>query len=263
MLLSAAMTWYSPPMNYRHAFHAGGFADVIKHIVLVRILTLSAGEAGRVSRHRHPCRRRPLRSHRRRGAPQRRMADRHRAADAGAVLGRRAAAGRRPISTSSGPSIRRGELKAYPGSPLIARALLRPQDRLTACEVEAERAQAPDRCAAPRHPGPRGRPRRLDGAAGLRAAERAARPGADRSAVRGQGRVRTAGGRLCGGLREMADRQLSALVSGEKPPRHRRRWRGMSPRPRPQPSRAGKCLRLEFSVAPQRDRQPAWSPPAC
>jgi 23S rRNA (adenine2030-N6)-methyltransferase len=30
-----------------------------------------------------------------------------------------------------------GELKAYPGSPLIARALLRPQDRLTACEVES------------------------------------------------------------------------------------------------------------------------------
>src|ERR1044072_8558158 len=28
------------------------------------------------------------------------------------------------------------ELNAYPGSPLIARALLRPQDRLVACEVE-------------------------------------------------------------------------------------------------------------------------------
>jgi len=28
------------------------------------------------------------------------------------------------------------ELKTYPGSPLIARALLRPQDRMTACEVE-------------------------------------------------------------------------------------------------------------------------------
>jgi 23S rRNA (adenine2030-N6)-methyltransferase len=28
------------------------------------------------------------------------------------------------------------DLKTYPGSPLIARALLRPQDRLTACEVE-------------------------------------------------------------------------------------------------------------------------------
>jgi 23S rRNA (adenine2030-N6)-methyltransferase len=30
----------------------------------------------------------------------------------------------------------KAELKAYPGSPLIARALLRPQDRLTACEIE-------------------------------------------------------------------------------------------------------------------------------
>jgi len=30
----------------------------------------------------------------------------------------------------------RGPLTTYPGSPLIARALLRPQDRLTACEVE-------------------------------------------------------------------------------------------------------------------------------
>src|SRR5207237_3677651 len=29
-----------------------------------------------------------------------------------------------------------GRLEAYPGSPLIARALLRPQDRLTACEIE-------------------------------------------------------------------------------------------------------------------------------
>jgi 23S rRNA (adenine2030-N6)-methyltransferase len=27
-------------MNYRHAFHAGNFADVLKHIVLARILTL-------------------------------------------------------------------------------------------------------------------------------------------------------------------------------------------------------------------------------
>jgi 23S rRNA (adenine2030-N6)-methyltransferase len=30
------------------------------------------------------------------------------------------------------------DLQAYPGSPLIARALLRPQDRLTACEVESK-----------------------------------------------------------------------------------------------------------------------------
>ena len=42
----------------------------------------------------------------------------------------------RRISISSGPSIRSAILQAYPGSPLIARALLRPQDRLVACEVE-------------------------------------------------------------------------------------------------------------------------------
>ena len=116
-----------------------------------------------------------------------------------------------------------GELEAYPGSPLIARALLRPQDRLTACEIEPNAAQATDRCAAPRHPGAGGRPRRLDGVAGLRAAERAARPGADRPA---RSSKRTSSRRLADGfarsLREMADRQLSALVSGEEPPRHRR-----------------------------------------
>ena len=26
-------------MNYRHGFHAGNFADVLKHVVLMRILT--------------------------------------------------------------------------------------------------------------------------------------------------------------------------------------------------------------------------------
>jgi 23S rRNA (adenine2030-N6)-methyltransferase len=123
-------------MNYRHAFHAGGFADVIKHIVLVRMLTYLQEKPAAVSRHRHPCRRRRLRSHRRRGAPRRRMADRHRAGDAGAVLGKNAL----PLVTPYLDIVRAfnppGELKAYPGSPLIARALLRPQDRLTACEIE-------------------------------------------------------------------------------------------------------------------------------
>src|ERR1700751_2801395 len=31
-------------MNYRHAFHAGGFADVLKHIVLTRILLYLQGK---------------------------------------------------------------------------------------------------------------------------------------------------------------------------------------------------------------------------
>ena len=123
-------------MNYRHAFHAGGFADVIKHIVLVRILThlqdkpapfrvidTHAGAGG-------------VRSHLGRSAPRRRVAYRHRAADAGAVFRKP----RLPLVKPYLDIVRafnpKAELKAYPGSPLIARALLRPQDRLTACEVE-------------------------------------------------------------------------------------------------------------------------------
>lgn len=31
-------------MNYRHAFHAGNFADVLKHAVLVRILLHLCGK---------------------------------------------------------------------------------------------------------------------------------------------------------------------------------------------------------------------------
>ena len=41
-----------------------------------------------------------------------------------------------PLSRHRQGLQRAGELEAYPGSPLIARALLRPQDRLTACEIE-------------------------------------------------------------------------------------------------------------------------------
>src|SRR5262244_223471 len=32
------------PMNYRHAFHAGNFADVVKHAVLTRILVHLRGK---------------------------------------------------------------------------------------------------------------------------------------------------------------------------------------------------------------------------
>src|SRR5260370_1162699 len=124
-------------MNYRHAFHAGGFADVIKHIVLVRILVYLQDKQA-----------------------------------AFRVIDTQAGAG---IYDLAGDEARRGgewltgiarvmqarfsettlalvkpyldivrafnppaELKAYPGSPLIARALLRPQDRLTACGVEPQ-----------------------------------------------------------------------------------------------------------------------------
>jgi 23S rRNA (adenine2030-N6)-methyltransferase len=123
-------------MNYRHAFHAGNFADVIKHIVLVRILLYlqEKNAAFRV-----------IDTHA--GAGRYDLASEE--AERGgewltgiarimqARFSERAAPLMKPyldIVRAFNPQ--RGQLTTYPGSPLIARALLRPQDRLTACEVE-------------------------------------------------------------------------------------------------------------------------------
>ncbi len=122
-------------MNYRHAFHAGGFADVIKHVVLVRILTYLQDKQAAF-----------------------RVIDTHAGAGLYDLTGDEARRGgewltgiarlmQARFSEGTAPLIkpyldivrafnRPGELVAYPGSPLIARALLRPQDRLTACEAE-------------------------------------------------------------------------------------------------------------------------------
>src|ERR1700726_3894572 len=122
-------------MNYRHAFHAGNFADVIKHIVLVRILIYLEDKQAAF-----------------------RVIDTHAGAGVYDLAGDEARRGgewlpgiarvmQARFSETTLPLVApyldivrafnpQAELKAYPGSPLIARALLRPQDRLTACEVE-------------------------------------------------------------------------------------------------------------------------------
>src|SRR6476619_77943 len=122
-------------MNYRHAFHAGSFADVIKHIVLVRILI-----------------------HLQDKAPSFRVIDTHAGAGLYDLTGDEARRGgewltgiarlmQARFSEDTAPLLKpyldivrafnpQRDLTTYPGSPLIARALLRPQDRLTACEVE-------------------------------------------------------------------------------------------------------------------------------
>lgn len=117
-------------MNYRHAFHAGNFADCMKHALLVWLLRALA--------------RKPAAFH---------------------VLDTHAGAGRYDLG--GGPAERTGEWRAgigrlledtpapladyvevvrglglYPGSPAIARALLRLDDRLTCCELHPEDALA-------------------------------------------------------------------------------------------------------------------------
>jgi 23S rRNA (adenine2030-N6)-methyltransferase len=122
-------------MNYRHAFHAGGFADVIKHIVLVRILTYL---------HDKPAAFRVIDTHAGAGIYDLSGDEAQRSGEwltgIARVMQARFSEAAAPLVAPYLDIIRafnpRAELKAYPGSPLITRALLRPQDRLTACEVE-------------------------------------------------------------------------------------------------------------------------------
>jgi 23S rRNA (adenine2030-N6)-methyltransferase len=122
-------------MNYRHAFHAGGFADVIKHIVLVRMLTYLQDK---------PAAFRVIDTHAGAGVYDLTGEEASRSGEwltgIARIMQARFSEKTLPLVAPYLDIVRafnpQAALKAYPGSPLIARALLRPQDRLTACEVE-------------------------------------------------------------------------------------------------------------------------------
>jgi len=128
-------------MNYRHAFHAGNFADVFKHIIIARILThlkekvtpfrvidTHAGEGLYDLTGEQACRTGEWRD----GVGRL----------ASAKLPSQAAELIIPYVAALRACNRDGELRYYPGSPLLVRHLLRPQDRLIACELEAGAAAA-------------------------------------------------------------------------------------------------------------------------
>ena len=131
-------------MNYQHAFHAGNFADVHKHIVLTRILEYLRQKLAAF-----------------------RVVDTHAGAGRYDLLGPQAARSSEwqdgigrlfaiprsgAAGTDSMPALiapyldviaalnPSGKLRLYPGSPLIVRAFLRRQDRLIACELEPKAA---------------------------------------------------------------------------------------------------------------------------
>jgi len=128
-------------MNYRHAFHAGNFADVVKHVTLTRILAylrrkdapfrvidthagvglydLAGDAAGRTGEWREGIARLMAR-----GLPP----------PAAALVA--------PYLAAVAAQNPDGALRYYPGSPFIARHLLRPQDRLMALELHPADAEA-------------------------------------------------------------------------------------------------------------------------
>jgi 23S rRNA (adenine2030-N6)-methyltransferase len=122
-------------MNYRHAFHAGNFADVIKHIVLTRTLLYLQEK---------PAAFRVIDTHAGSGLYDLAGDEARRSGEwltgIARILQARFSEAALPLVKPYLDIVRAynptNVLKAYPGSPLIARALLRPQDRLTACELE-------------------------------------------------------------------------------------------------------------------------------
>ena len=128
-------------MNYRHAFHAGNFADVLKHAVLVRILLhlRTKPAAFRVIDTHAGAGRYDL------GGPEatrslewREGIERLVAAPLGEPARLLLAPYLDAIAAFNNP----GSLTCYPGSPALVRAFLRAQDRLLACELEPNAAAA-------------------------------------------------------------------------------------------------------------------------
>lgn len=128
-------------MNYRHAFHAGNFADVVKHIVMARILTRLREKATPF---------RVIDTHAGEGLYDLSAAEPARTGEWGDGIGRLARAELPPAAAELvAPYLaavracnRAGELRYYPGSPVLACHLLRAQDRLIACELEPRAAAA-------------------------------------------------------------------------------------------------------------------------
>lgn len=119
-------------MNYRHAFHAGNFADCMKHTLLVWLLRAMA---------RKPAGFLALDTHAGIGRYDLAGAEAERTGEWRGGIGRLLAARDGGVSLPAGI----GDLLAivdrlglYPGSPAIIQALLRPEDRLICCELHPE-----------------------------------------------------------------------------------------------------------------------------
>ena len=124
-------------MNYRHAFHAGNHADVLKHVALLRLCdALTAKPAPLFALDTHA------------GAGVYRL-DGEQALRTGEAAG---GIGRLDPAAIDDPGVRRyldavaacraatGEPLAYPGSPWLLAHALRAQDRIACCELRAEEA---------------------------------------------------------------------------------------------------------------------------
>jgi 23S rRNA (adenine2030-N6)-methyltransferase len=128
-------------MNYRHAFHAGNFAEVLKHAILARVVAHLRAK---------PAPFRIIDTHAGAGITDLAGPEASRTGEWRAGIGRLCASvpdGRAGILLAPYLDAVRAfnpadRLTVYPGSPALVRAWLRPQDRLLACELEPGAAAA-------------------------------------------------------------------------------------------------------------------------
>jgi 23S rRNA (adenine2030-N6)-methyltransferase len=128
-------------MNYRHAYHAGNFADVIKHVALTRIVEYlkRKDKAFRV-----------IDTHAGVGVYDLSSTEAQKTGEwrdgIGKLLQGKLPAEAAELVAPYLDAVRvfneGGGLRLYPGSPAIVRHLMRPQDRLTAIELHPADAAA-------------------------------------------------------------------------------------------------------------------------
>lgn len=121
-------------MNYSHAFHAGNFADVFKHALLCRLI---------LALQRKDTAFRFIDTHAGAGLYDLTEEAAARTGEWRGGVGRFAGASLSPAAASLlapyldlvGPLDAQGRPSLYPGSPVLAQSLLRPQDRMIFCEM--------------------------------------------------------------------------------------------------------------------------------
>jgi 23S rRNA (adenine2030-N6)-methyltransferase len=120
---------HTPAVNYRHAFHAGNFADCMKHALLVWLLRA-------LRRKETPFG--VLDTHAGAGGYDLSAPEAARTGEWRGGIGRLLHITEGPLADYAALARAAGAPSRYPGSPVLVRALLRPQDRLICVELHPE-----------------------------------------------------------------------------------------------------------------------------
>jgi 23S rRNA (adenine2030-N6)-methyltransferase len=121
-------------LNYRHAFHAGNFADLVKHAALVQLLARLTGEGGPLT---------VIDTHAGRGLYDLAGVEAKKSGEAEAGIVRLMAAADAPAEfaplTAAVRTLNGGAApRRYPGSPWLIAQALRPGDSYLACELRPD-----------------------------------------------------------------------------------------------------------------------------